>query len=257
MDAGCSRSLDPFGTEIFNRQDNNQIDWIGRVRSDRSRLTLFLVSICLLSSLATSQANTAETITAPPTVSVAELRGCGRAGAQLKDAHKEFSRGNLVKAQRDLDLVSEIDPLCGAALSMRSLIDLAAKKTQAAIEDALRATAIDANDAQSFVALAMAYNSSKNFPKAADASRRALELYPVSWQGRLELAKSSYGQGQYALALHELDEIGRDFPDVHLVRGNVLLYLGRRREAFEEFQCFLREDPQDPRNQQIRAVLGK
>jgi tetratricopeptide (TPR) repeat protein len=257
MDAGGHRSVVLFGTESFTSKYDNQVHRTSRAKFPLQRLPLpFLISICLFSSLTVAQ--TLENVPQPqPTVSVAELRSSGKEGEHLKNAHKEFTSGNLIKAQRELERALEIDPLCALAFSMKAFLDLAARKPHAAIEDAARAIAIDAHDSQSFVALAMAYNSLKNFSKASEASQHALGLYPGSWQGKVELAKSSYGQGQYELALQQLDDVGKDFPDVHLVRGNVLLCLGRRHEALEEFHTFLREDPQDPRTDQIRDLLGR
>jgi tetratricopeptide (TPR) repeat protein len=257
MGAGCARSLDCSRAEIFNPKNNNQVDKTSCINTRNRRRTLaWFFFLCLLQQTATSQTRNAENLPPPsPTVSVTELRGCGKAGVRLRTAHKEFSKGDLSKANLEIERALQIDPVCGPAFSMKAFIDLAARHLQPAIEDAGRAVAIDGNDAEAFVALAMAYNSLQEFLKAADAARHSLVLHPGSWQGRLELAKSFYGSGQFDLALHELDEIGTDFPDVHLVRGKVLLRLGRRQEALEEFHSFLQGDPQDPRSEQIRRIV--
>jgi tetratricopeptide (TPR) repeat protein len=102
----------------------------------------------------------------------------------------------------------------------------------------------------------MVYNSLNDFQKAEETIRQALRLRPDSWQGRLELAKSFYGHGKLVLALCELDLANIDFPDAHLVRGNVLMRLQRRQEALEEFGAFLREAPKDPRGEQIRRIVA-
>src|SRR5208282_1891893 len=103
---------------------------------------------------------------------------------------------------------------------------------------------------------AMGYNSRKEFLKAEDAAWHALGLRPDSWQGRLELAKSFYGQGEFVLALRELDLENVDFPDSHLVRGNVLMNLGRSQEASEEFVTFVEEAPTDPRREQVSRIVA-
>jgi hypothetical protein len=79
---------------------------------------------------------------------------------------------------------------------------------------------------------------------------------PESWQGRLELAKSLYGQGEFVLGLRELDSEPVNFPDTHLVRGNVLVCLGRNQEAGEAFRAFLQQDPDDPRAQTGQSHHG-
>jgi len=58
------------------------------------------------------------------------------------------------------------------------------------------------------------------------------------------------------LALRELDVLQRDFPDVHLVRGNVLMHLDRRQEALGEFDMFVREAPSDSRGDRIQQIVA-
>jgi tetratricopeptide (TPR) repeat protein len=161
---------------------------------------------------------------------------------------------NFDRASREVDSALRADPGCAQAFSMRAFIKLAKKDSQGAVADAKRAALLDPGDAESFIALTMAYNSLKDFQKAEEAVQHALSLRPDSWQARLELAKSFFGQGEFVLALCELDLANIDFPDAHLVRGNVLMRLGRRPEAVEEFDTFVREAPNDPRGEQIQRI---
>jgi len=110
--------------------------------------------------------------------------------------------------------------------------------------------------AESFVALAMAYNSSEEFLSAQHAAEKAIKLRSDSWQARLELAKSRYGENQYDAALGELDALGKDFADVHLLRGNVFMRLGRTHEAASEFLLFIEEAPHDHRVGAIKQIIA-
>ena len=195
---------------------------------------------------------------APPhaTVSAMQLRVPRQAWAHLQSAHQEFSKGNLAGAAREIDRAFETDPACAPAFAMRAFLRLAAKDPQGAVADARQAAGMDPHDAESFVALAMAHNSMQEFQQAAEAARHALTLRADSWQAKLEMAKSLYGQGQFIAALHELDEVGKDFPDVHLVRGQVLMSLTRNQDAAEEFGLFLQQAPSDPRSEKIQAILA-
>jgi Tetratricopeptide repeat len=195
---------------------------------------------------------------APPnsTVSAVQLRVPSKAWVHLQSAHKEFSKGNLLGAANEVDRALAVDPACAPAFSMRAFLKLAAKDPQAAVGNAEQAARMDPHDAESFVALAMAYNSLKEFEKAAEAARRALTLRADSWQGKLEMAKSLYGQSQFIPALCELDEVDKDFPDVHLVRGQVLVSLGRSQDAAQEFGLFLKQEPSDPRSEQIKRIVA-
>lgn len=190
------------------------------------------------------------------TVSTRTLGIPAKARKHLAAAHKEFSKMNVDEALRHIDAALHTDPACAQAFSMRAFIRLAEKDPRRAAEDARHAMALDPDDPESFVALAMSYNSLKEFLKAEEAVRQALRLRRESWQGRLELAKSLYGQGEFVLALLELDSEPINFPDTHLVRGNVLIRLGRNQEAAEEFRSFLQQDPGDPRTQQIQHIIS-
>ena len=253
-----SRSLTRSDRDQFNALDFNQVDQETIVASlHRTPAFIFLLAeFLLVPALSQSQTATASNVPSQRyTVSAAELRAGPKLAAYLSAAHKQFSAGNLGKAERELERAIEIDPSCAPAFSMRALIDLAGNKPVNAISDATRAVEIDAQDSESFVAMAMVYNALKKFSAAGEAARHALAIHPDSWQGRLELAKSSYGLGQLEPALEELDAVGMDFPDVHLVRGNVLMKLRRPGEAAKEFKVFMEKEPHDPRNLLIRRIL--
>jgi hypothetical protein len=183
-----------------------------------------------------------------------------KAWTHLAAAQREFRKMKCDAAEREIDDALREDPAFARAFTMRAFIRLAEGDASRAVEDAKRGAELDPDDAESFIALAMAYNSRREFHEAAEVARHALALRPDSWQGRLELAKSFYGQGDFVVALRELDLGNVDFPDAHLVRGNVMMNLGRRREAVEEFNAFLREAPNDSRSEQLThivAILGQ
>lgn len=190
------------------------------------------------------------------TVSVARLGIPAKAVKHLESAQKHFIKSDFAGATREIGQALWIDPDCAQAFSMRAFVKLAMKDFAGAIEDAHRSMALDPHDPAPGLALATAYNGTKEFSKAAQAAQQALTLNPNAWQGRLELAKSSYSQGECNLALNELDRIAMDFPDVHLVRANVLMCLGRTAEATEQFRFFLRQAPDDPRDEQIERITA-
>lgn len=178
-----------------------------------------------------------------------------KARAHLLAAQKKFSNGKIEQAEAEINCALLVDPNYAQALTMRAFIRLAVKHPNHAVEDAQRAVLLNANDAESFVALAMAYDALGKFRESQRAAEGALALRADSWQARLELAKSFYGRGDFVVALRELDVAEIDFPDAHLLRGNILLNLGRQREARDEFRALLRELPNDPRRQQVEGIV--
>jgi tetratricopeptide (TPR) repeat protein len=209
----------------------------------------------LLTSLFTAAAQSANAIS--PTVSVQALRVPAKARSHLEVAQREFSRLNLAGAEREIERALQLDSTFAAAYSLRAVVRLAARDSNRAIEDATRALALDPAEPGAYVALATAYNSRGEYPRAEASTERALTMRPDFWQARLELAKAFYGEGRLALALRELDELHKDFPDVHLVRANLLVRLNRREEAIEEFSEFLQEAPNDCRRQQVEQIVNQ
>lgn len=190
-------------------------------------------------------------------VSARQLGISEKTRARLATAQKEFEKGRVGSAVEQVQAAMEMSPSCSEAWSMRALMRLSARDVSGAIADAVHAEELDGTNADAFLALASAYNSSQMFGEAEAALRHALRLRPDSWQARLELAKTWYGEKRFALALRQLGLVERDFPDFHLVRANTLVSLGRKREGAAEFRMFLQEAPADRRALQIQKIVAQ
>ena len=190
-------------------------------------------------------------------VSAKQLGIPAKARERLAAAQESFRKLKIDEAEQEIGGALRAYPAFAQAFAMRAFIRLAQKDGNGAVEDAKRAASLDAEDAESFVALARCYNSLRDFQEAEDAAWHALSLRPDSWQGRLELAKASYGQDRFVVALREMDDLNQDFPDVHLVRANVLARLNREQEAAAEFERFLQQAPEDPRSEQVRRIVAR
>lgn len=259
MDEGFSPSLVRLGKPHFKNprlnKKNDHNSWLSFFATRLAVFSLFSITIFPL-GLATAQVSESRTLTDGYAISVGELRVPNKAWTHLQLAYKQFRIGNLRQAVREVDRALQIDPRCAPALSMKAFIELAAKNANAAVGDAARAASLDPYNPEAFVALAMAYNSVGDYRSSQTAAERAVNLRPDSWQGRLELAKSLYGQNKFDVALNELNSLDKDFPDVHLVRGNVLMRLGRSHEGAGEFLIFVSEAPGDARSGKIRDIIA-
>jgi tetratricopeptide (TPR) repeat protein len=247
----CEVRRDRTNCQLYSKKAD-QLSWIGVEKGILPAL-LLLSLLFLLTSLTAAAQISREMYT----VSAQELRVPARARAHLKLAQREFSRSNFAGAKKEIDQALQVDAICAPAFSMRALLRLASRDLNGAIEDATRALALDPTEADANVALATAYNSLGEFQKAEAAAQQTLGMRPDFWQGRLELAKAFYGQERLVLALRELDELDKDFPDVHLVRANILMRLKHSEEAAIEFSRFLREAPNDPRREQIQRIVNR
>jgi tetratricopeptide (TPR) repeat protein len=191
------------------------------------------------------------------TVSARRLGISPKVRTHIAVAQQRFEHGDLPEAMNELEAAMGNCPSCSEAWSMRAFMKLSAKDFSGAIDDGLHAIALDRNNAEAHLALGTAYNSMMDFSGAEVLLRSSLELHPDSWQAQLELAKTWYGQNRLVLALRQLDLIEHDFPDIHLVRANVLIRLGRKRAGAKEFDAFLREVPGDRRAPQIRQIMAE
>lgn len=235
--------------------ENNKVDKIHRVLLVLVSLGAFGLCLPYAGDAQALDTNAADT-SASQTVSVRQMQVSSKAGRHLARAQKEFGQMKAGEAMTELDRAVRDDPRCAQAFTMRALIELATKEVQPAIADAAHATSLDPNDAQAFLALATARNANAEPDAAAAAAQRALRLWPGLWQARLEIAKALYRKEQFPAALRQLALLEVDFADVHLVRGDVLVMLGRREEGSKEFQTFLLQAPHDSRAEAIKRILA-
>lgn len=190
-------------------------------------------------------------------ISARQLAISPKTRARIAAAQDKFEKGNISEALTELDTAGRLSPSCSEAWSMRAFIKLADRDVAGAINDASHALDLDRTNPEAYLALGSAYNSENDFDRAETNLRRALGLNPDSWQAKLELAKTWYGQKRHVIALRQLDLIRSDFPDVHLLRANILISLGRKQEGAEQFAIFLRAVPSDRRAPQIRQIIGE
>ena len=264
---GCRRACHtshPQSSTCCKLNKSHRFSWvlIGAICLFSLTLTS-LPSLGQIASGASSRSNPVDSggdrpagqVPSPYVVSVTRLRIPARAAGHLEAAQLRFAKMQLAEAASDLDRAIEIDPEFAQAFRMKALVSLAEKDFTGSVENAAHAIRLDGADAYSWVALATAYNSLKEWPEAEAAASQALLLDASAWQGRLELAKSAYGEARFDLALYILDQLDRDIPDVHLVRANSLMRLGRPEQATRQFSIFLQEAPGDSRADRIREIL--
>jgi tetratricopeptide (TPR) repeat protein len=192
----------------------------------------------------------------PYVVSVSQLRAPTKAIGHLQAAERHFAKMELAQATVELNRAVSVDPSFAPAFRIMALVHLAEKDFTGSVESGAQAIRLDSADAYSWIALATAYNSLNEWPEAEAAAGRALALNPSAWQGRLELAKSFYGEGKFVLALQILDQLNRNAADIHLIRANSLMRLGRQQEAAQQFWIFLQQAPGDSRAEQIRHIIS-
>ena len=194
------------------------------------------------------------------TVSVSNLRVPEKAKRAVEAAKKALSQNKVEEAEAQLQRALSISPQYPEALSLRAVVYLAKGDAKTAIEEAHRSVEIDGSNSLSYTILGACYNSLGQFLKAVESLQQAIKIDPTSWQGHYEIAKSFYGQGRPASALAEVNTAQKgapkEFAEIHLIRGTILMRLNRNNEAAEEFQQFLKQDPKNPEAAKVERTLA-
>lgn len=193
------------------------------------------------------------------TVSLAQYKVPKKARDQFNKAREAVDARKLNDAGKYLAKALEIHPEYAEALTLRGLMKLEAKQTDAALEDFDHA--IKADGAYSFAYLAMgaAYNSAQKFDDALRVLDRGVALAPQSWQGYFEIGKAQIGKGEYAASIRALDKAqemsANKYPLVHLVKAHAMLALKQYPDAMGELQAFVDQAPMAPQVGAARETL--
>lgn len=193
------------------------------------------------------------------TVSVVQYRIPGKARDEYRKAHELAEKGNLEGASKYLARALELCPNYADALTLRGILKLNQRETEAAIADLDKAIQSDANYAMAYMVMGSALNQQAKFDGALRSLERGESLAPNYWQGHFEMAKSYIGKRDYPAALHQLDLAENmaptEYPLISLVRGHALLSMKQYPEAMIALESYLQKDPQGPNSEQARKMM--
>jgi Flp pilus assembly protein TadD len=131
------------------------------------------------------------------------------------------------------------------------------KEAQAALEKAVQ---LDPKAAGAYIELGATLNQLKDYPGAVSALTKGLELNPDVPAGDYELAKAYMAQQQWQSAEPHLRKVIAAEPNMagaHVMLGNVLLKKGDGPGALNEFQTYLKLEPNGPMATGVRDVIPK
>lgn len=131
------------------------------------------------------------------------------------------------------------------------------KEAQEALEKAVQ---LDPKAAGAYIELGATLNQLKDYPGAVTALTKGLELNPDVPAADYELAKAYMAQQQWLNAephLRKVTAAQPDMPGAHVMLGNVLLKKGDAAGALNEFQTYLKLDPNGPSAAGVRDVIPK
>ena len=193
------------------------------------------------------------------TISVAQYRVPDKAREEFNKAHENLEKGRLTDANRHLARALELYPDYADALTLRGILELDHKQTDAAIADLDHAIKSDGSYALAYMVMGSALNQASKYDQAIQSLQRGESLAPDYWQAYFEMGKSYVGKGDYPAALAQLDRArtlaGAEYPLIDYMRAHALLEMKQYQEAVAALQSYLQKEPQSANSERARQML--
>jgi len=193
------------------------------------------------------------------TISVAQYRVPDKAREEFNKAHENLEKGHLEDANRHLTRALELYPDYADALTLRGILALDHKQTEAAIADLDHAIKSDGSYALAYMVMGSALNQESKYDLAIQSLQRGESLAPDYWQAYFEMGKSYIGKGDYPAALAQLDRArtlaGAEYPLIEFLRAHTLLEMKQYADAVLALQSYLQREPQSANSDKARRML--
>lgn len=180
-------------------------------------------------------------------VSVAELKIPAKAEKEFRKATRELEAGKFEEARHGFLKALQIYPRYTIAYDGLGVVELKEGHVPKAREFFLNAEAIEPEDLLANLNLARIAYRSDEYAAAERFVRRVLKNDPANVQALSLLALVHFRLHQYEDSVtdaHEIHSVAHGkIPAAHWFAARALTALGRRREAEQEFQLFLEEEP--------------
>lgn len=192
-------------------------------------------------------------------ISIAQYRVPAKAREAYRKAHEAVEKGKLDDAHKHLTRALELCPNYADALTLKAVLELNQKDSQAAIADLDKAIQADGNYGMAYMVMGSALNMQGKFDEAIRTLQHGQSLAPNYWQGYFELGKSYIGKADYPAALRQLDRAESlapaDYSLISLMRAHAFLAMKEFPEAMTAIQAYLQKDPNGPFSEQAHKML--
>jgi len=164
------------------------------------------------------------------------------------DASKEYSNGQAAARKGDhlaardhFQKAVTIDPEFADAYTNLGVAQLSLGEVETATEQFQKAIDLVPDHTLATANMSIALYRLKRYNEAAGAARQALKLDPSLLKMRYVLALSlTQKQGHEAEALDNLERAAGEFPRAHLLAADILTQTGRRDDAVNQLEKYLR-----------------
>jgi tetratricopeptide (TPR) repeat protein len=181
-------------------------------------------------------------------------------------ARKAFDKGEQAESKGRLQAAADffreavsLDPEYADAFNELGATEAKQGDLTHAVEDFQKAIDVVPEHSLALTNISIVLAKLRRFEEAAVAARRALQVTPGSGTLRFVLATSlllTKGDSEEVLA--NFERAAGEVPRAHLVAAQLLVERGKRAEAVQHVQDFLRTAPADDRDRQkANALLGE
>jgi tetratricopeptide (TPR) repeat protein len=184
------------------------------------------------------------------------------------EARKEFEKGrtalieekNLKSGISHLEKAVRLFPDFLQAHLLLGTAHIEAGQFEKGERELQRTLEINPNTAEAHFALGEMYRQQKRFAEAEKSLLEGLNLNDNSWQGHFSLAQTYWALGDvnktlpHATKAHELNP---EFPQVHLLMGNLFLRQRDAQRALSEFEDYLKRESSGALADQARQLVKK
>ncbi|MCU1307734.1 MAG: repeat protein [Acidobacteriaceae bacterium] len=192
-------------------------------------------------------------------ISAAVLNIPDKARKEFEKGVSSMSKNDMPEAQKHFSKATEIYPQYAGAYNNLGVIAMKSGSPddgKKLFEQAVRA---DANNAGAYVNLARCLVMKNNFSEALPLLEKASALSPMDPEALTLLANAQLSSHQLDVALANARKVHtmehQRFTLSHLIAARVLVLQDKLDEAAAEYRTFLKESPESPKADNVRAAI--
>ncbi len=194
-------------------------------------------------------------------ISAQQLKVPDKARKKYEKALEEAEKRNTEKALHHIQEALASFACYAEALTLKSVLDFSAGKTQAAADEAQQAIHCDGSNAKAYFVLGAAFNAEGQNENAIRTLNQGIRFEPDAWQPYYELGKSflALHRAPDAVAqFHRAVELAHNsFPPLYATFATALLQVKDYVNARAQFLLFLKAVPNSPDADKVKQVVSQ
>jgi len=196
-----------------------------------------------------------------PTISVSEMHIPKKASAEMNKGLGEYSKGHMEKAAAHFENAVTEYPSYARAYDLLGVIAIKGSNRVKARELFSKALQADAAFLPAYVDLARMDLQDSAYAESESLLAKVITANPNMPEAVALLATTEFANKEYDKALADVERTHalrnhEPFAEVHIMAGKVLSMENRREEAIAQFELFLKEKPDSPQAESVRATLA-